>query len=200
MVEELILSCGVDIVKVSIGTGGLCNTSTVTGVGYPNLSAYLECADAAHQLKGFVIADGGHKEVGDIAKSFCAGSDFVMLGSMLAGASECQGNWHQKWELDSVSFEYNPFSTCSSVRPMNYTQYRELEIYGMSSDTALKKFYGGVDPHRTSEGKTKWVRDKGPIKDIIAHIQGGLRSTGTYIGAHCIKHFPKHAEFIRITR
>merc|ERR1739847_27554 len=90
MTEELIFS-GADIVKVGIGPGSVCTTRKQTGVGYPQLSAVLECADAAHGLGGRVISDGGCTCPGYVAKAFGAGTDFVMLGGMLAGHEECAG-------------------------------------------------------------------------------------------------------------
>jgi GMP reductase len=194
LVEHLINDCGVDIVKCSIGTGGLCETTEVTGVGYPNFSVYAECSNAAHGVGGLIIADGGHKTIGDIAKSFAAGSDFVMLGSMLAGASECEGEWDNRTDTYYITHGFDNFNR--NVYPTK----RKLKIYGMSSDTALNKFYGGVENHRTSEGKTKYVDDKGPVANIIQQIQGGLRSTCTYIGASRLKDLSKRATFIRVNK
>jgi len=91
MVEELILS-GADVVKVAIGPGSVCTTRRMTGVGYPQLSAVIECADAAHGLKGLVCADGGCTVPGDLAKAFGGGADFIMLGGMLAGHDQCEGD------------------------------------------------------------------------------------------------------------
>lgn len=174
MVEHLILNCGVDIVKIGIGGGGLCSTTGTTGVGYPMWSAVVECADAAHGVGGLIMADGGHKTTADIAKSFCAGADLVMLGSYFCGATECQGEWQA---MDGKKL---------------------LKSYGMSSKQALEKYYGGVDPHRTSEGIVRWDEEKGPIKDLVHKIIGALNSTGTYIGASKIKDFSKCATFIRL--
>ena len=90
MTEALILA-GADIVKVGIGPGSVCTTRKVAGVGYPQLSAISECADAAHGLNGHVMSDGGCSSPGDVAKAFAAGADFVMLGGMLAGHDESGG-------------------------------------------------------------------------------------------------------------
>jgi len=129
MVEELILG-GVDVVKVGIGPGSVCTTRKMTGVGYPQLSATIECADAAHGLGGLICADGGCTVPGDIAKAFGAGADFVMLGGMLAG--------HDESEQQVITEKGEQF----------------LQFYGMSSDTAMKKHKGGVAEYRASEGKT----------------------------------------------
>ena len=163
MTEELILR-GADIVKVGIGPGSACTTRKVTGVGYPQLSAVLECADAAHGLDGHIIADGGCTTPGDIAKAFCAGADFVMLGGMLAGHDETG-----------------------------------TEFFGMSSNHAQEKHNGGLKEYRASEGRKVEVEPKGPIKDTIKEILGGLRSACTYIGARELRHAPKCATFVRTT-
>lgn len=173
MTEELILS-GVDIVKVGIGPGSVCTTRKITGIGYPQLSAVIECADAAHGLGGHIIADGGCVVPGDVVKAFAAGADFVMLGGMLAGHDEGGG------EVVTV----NGKSYC--------------RFYGMSSDTAMNKHNGGVANYRASEGKTVEIPYKGPVKNTIQQIFGGLRSACTYVGASNLKELPKRTTFIRV--
>ena len=167
--EQIILA-GADIVKIGIGPGSVCTTRKMTGVGYPQLSATIECADAAHGLGGHIITDGGCVVTGDIAKSFGAGADFVMLGGMLAGHDECYGQ---------VNGEHMTF-------------------YGMSSDTAQLKYYGEKQTHRASEGKTVSVPYRGSVSDTIEEILGGLRSACTYAGAKCIKDLPKCTTFVRV--
>lgn len=173
MTEQLILS-GADIVKVGIGPGSACTTRLKTGIGYPQLSAVIECADAAHGLGGHIIADGGCRTPGDIAKAFGAGADFVMLGGMLAGHDESGG------ELVDV----------------DGTQYKEF--YGMSSDTAQKRYYGEQKTYRASEGRTVRVPYRGPVENTIQEILGGLRSTCTYVGAPSLKQLSKCTTFIRV--
>lgn len=173
MTEELILS-GADIVKVGIGPGSVCTTRVKTGVGYPQLSAIIECADAAHGLGGQIISDGGCASPGDVAKAFGAGADFVMLGGMLAGHDESGGNLIEK----------------------NGEKFRQF--YGMSSATAMEKHAGGVANYRASEGKTVDVPYKGPIDRTIQDILGGLRSTCTYVGASRLKELTKRTTFIRV--
>jgi len=175
MTEEILLS-GADIVKVGIGGGSVCTTRIQTGVGYPQLSAVIECADAAHGIGGHIMADGGCCCAGDVAKAFCAGADFVMLGGMLAGHTESAGQ--EEIIGDDI---YKVF-------------------YGMSSDTAMKKYSGGVASYRSSEGKTVKIKHRGLIKDTIKSILGGIRSTCTYIGARNLKDMPKCATFIRTTQ
>merc|ERR1711939_852202 len=173
--KELIFS-GADIIKVGIGPGSVCTTRKQTGVGYPQLSAVLECADAAHGLGGRVISDGGCTCPGDVAKAFGAGSDFVMLGGMLAGHEECAGE----------TVEENG-------------QYFKV-FYGMSSDTAMKKHAGGVAEYRSSEGKTVKIPYRGPIDETVRDILGGVRSACTYVGAANLREISKRTSFIRVTQ
>ena len=173
MVEELILA-GADIIKVGIGPGSVCTTRIKTGVGYPQLSAIIECADAAHGLGGQIIGDGGCKVPGDVAKAFGGGADFVMLGGMFAGHDESGG------ELITE----------------NGKTYRLF--YGMSSQTAMDKHSGGVAEYRASEGKTVKVPYKGPVADTVKDILGGVRSTCTYVGASKLKELSKRTTIIRV--
>ena len=174
MVEELIMNCGADIVKVGIGSGSVCITRLQTGVGMPQLSAVIESADSAHGLNGFIISDGGCTTPADIAKAFGGGADFVMLGGMLAGHEESAGE---------LVIE-------------NGVKYKLY--YGMSSSTAMEKYNGGVAKHRSAEGKTVKLQYRGPVENTILDILGGIRSTCTYIGAKRIKDIPKCTTFIRV--
>ena len=175
--EQIILA-GADIVKIGIGPGSVCTTRKMTGVGYPQLSATIECADAAHGLGGHIITDGGCTVVGDIAKSFGAGADFVMLGGMLAGHDECNG------EID-----HGP-----------PTEKPTMRFYGMSSEEAQLKYYGEKQSYRASEGKLVHVPYKGTVKDTVEEILGGLRSACTYAGARTIKSLPKCTTFVKVNR
>jgi GMP reductase len=173
MVEELLLA-GADIVKVGIGPGSVCTTRVKTGVGYPQLSAIIECADAAHGLGGHIISDGGCVTPGDVAKAFGAGADFVMLGGMLAGHTESGG------DLVEIGGE----------------KYKKF--YGMSSETAMNKHVGGVAEYRASEGKTVQIPFKGDVIVTLKDILGGIRSTCTYVGASKLKELTKRTTFIRV--
>ena len=173
---EQILLAGADIVKIGIGPGSVCTTRKMTGVGYPQLSATIECADAAHGLGGHIITDGGCTVVGDIAKSFGAGADFVMLGGMLAGHKECAGE---------ILGNHNG---------------QVMEFYGMSSDDAQLKYYGEKRSHRASEGKKVQIPYRGTVNDTIQDILGGLRSACTYAGARTIKSLPKCTTFVKVNR
>ncbi|EHD20149.1 MULTISPECIES: GMP reductase [Brenneria] len=173
MVEELILS-GADIVKVGIGPGSVCTTRVKTGVGYPQLSAVIECADAAHGLGGQIVSDGGCSVPGDVAKAFGGGADFVMLGGMLAGHDECEG---------AVVEENGE---------------KMMLFYGMSSASAMERHVGGVAEYRAAEGKTVKLPLRGPVDNTVRDILGGLRSACTYVGASRLKELTKRTTFIRV--
>ena len=170
MTEELILA-GVDIVKVGIGPGSVCTTRKMTGIGYPQLSAVIECADAAHGLQGHIIADGGCSVPGDIVKAFAAGADFVMLGGMLAG--------HKEGGASAIGGN---------------------QFYGMSSETAMDLHNGGVANYRASEGKTVEIPYRGEVSRTLQDILGGLRSACTYVGASELKELSKRTTFVRVTQ
>lgn len=181
MTEEILLS-GADIVKVGIGPGSVCTTRRMTGVGYPQLSAVIECADAAHGISnkkghcGLVIADGGQKYPSCVAKAFCGGADFNMAGSLFSGYEESGGETIEK---DGKKYK---------------------EFFGSSSNKALKEFYGKKDTHRASEGRYVLMPYKGNIDIFIQDLFGSLRSTCTYLGARVIKELSKRATFIRVSR
>ena len=192
MTEELILA-GADIVKVGIGPGSVCTTRIQTGVGYPQLSAVIECADAAHGLGGHIIADGGCTCPGDVAKAFAAGADFVMLGGMLAGHDEGGGEVIEKY------YETNELVEGSwDKRVIERKQF--VQFYGMSSESANDKHFGGLKDYRSSEGRTVLVPYRGAVAKTVQDILGGVRSTCTYAGAKTIKQLPKCATFIRCTQ
>ena len=174
MTQELVLS-GADIVKVGIGPGSVCTTRIQAGVGCPQLSAVMECADAAHGLGAHIIADGGCTCPGDVAKAFGAGADFTMLGGMLAGHDEGKGKL--------IKDKGKKF----------------IEFYGSSSLVANKKHYGGLSDYRSSEGRTVRVKYRGRIKDTILDILGGIRSSCTYVGAPSLKQLSKCTTFVRVT-
>jgi len=175
MAEELILD-GADIVKVGIGPGSVCTTRKMAGVGYPQLSAVIECADAAHGLGGLICADGGCTSPGDIAKAFGGGADFVMLGGMLAGHTECAG--------EMIDTEDGP----------------KMRFYGMSSRQAMDKYAGGVAAYRASEGKEVLIDYRGNVENTLQDILGGVRSACTYVGAQRLKELSKRTTFVRVAR
>mmetsp|Transcript_35997 Transcript_35997/g.111426 ORF Transcript_35997/g.111426 Transcript_35997/m.111426 type:complete len:380 (+) Transcript_35997:169-1308(+) len=174
MTEELIMN-GADVVKVGIGPGSVCTTRKQTGVGYPQVSAVVECADAAHGLGGHIVSDGGITCPGDAAKAFGAGADFIMLGGMFSGTDESAGDVVVKDDGRKVKL-----------------------FYGMSSSVAMNKHAGGVAEYRSSEGKAVEVPCKGPVDGVILDMLGGLRSACTYVGASSLKELPKRTTFIRV--
>ena len=167
MTQELILA-GADIIKVGIGPGSVCTTRTKTGIGYPQLSAVIECADAAHGLGAHIIADGGCTNSGDITKAFAGGADFVMIGGILAGHSECDG------EIVND----------------------EMIFYGMASESALNRHHYGHREYRGVEGKTVHVPALGPVKNTLIDILSGIRSACTYVGAKELKQLSKCTTFV----
>ena len=175
MTEQLILS-GADIVKVGIGGGSACITRNVAGVGIPQLSAVIDCSDAAHGVGGMVMSDGGCTCSGDISKAFGANADFVMLGGLLAGHDE---------NSETITENIN-------------TGEKTVEFYGMASSTALDKFYSnnkGKD-YKASEGKHVTIPYKGALENTLLDLLGGIRSTCTYIGAKKIKDISKCTTFV----
>jgi GMP reductase len=176
MVEQLILEGGVDIVKVGIGPGSACTTRLKTGVGMPQLSAILECADAAHGVDGHIISDGGITCPGDMAKAFGAGADFVMVGGQFAGHDQNPGEI-----IDENGKQMKLF-------------------YGMSSDHAQHVHYGKMEKYRSSEGRVIKIPYKGDLNNTILDFLGGIRSTCTYINARTIKQMPKCTTFVRVSQ
>ncbi len=177
MVQELLITGAADIIKIGIGSGSVCTTRLTTGVGYPQLSAIIECADAAHGLKGHVCADGGCRTPGDVVKAFAAGADFVMLGGMLAGHDECEGRWITE-EGRRVGFGF----------------------YGMASEIAMEKYSGGHRGYRAREGRETIIPYRGAVASTIQEVTGGLRSACAYVGASCLKDLSKCTTFIMCRR
>ena len=176
MTEELILNGKVDIVKVGIGGGSACVTRLKTGVGMPQLSAVIECADAAHGMNGYIISDGGITCPGDMAKAFCGGADFVMMGGRFGGHDENPGD----------------------IIEENNKKYKMF--YGMSSEHAMRKHYGKMEKYRASEGRVLKIPYKGPIENTVLDYLGGVRSCCTYINANVIKHMPKCCTFVVVSK
>ncbi len=190
MTEELILS-GADIVKVGIGPGSVCTTRIQTGVGFPQLSAVIECADAAHGLGGHVIADGGCTSPGDVAKAFAAGADFVMLGGMLAGHDEGGGEILTRY-FKNGEVEQGEEGWIDVVEERKFVRF-----YGMSSRAANNKHFGGLKEYRSSEGREVSVPYRGAVADTVQDLLGGIRSTCTYSGAKKLKWLSKCTTFVK---
>jgi len=199
MTEELILA-GADIVKVGIGPGSVCTTRIQTGVGYPQLSAIIECADAAHGLGGHVIADGGCTCPGDVAKAFAAGADFVMLGGMLAGHDEGGGEVITKhYKTGEVILHLTDHSDSYEMQEL-YDTKKFVQFYGMSSNAANTKHFGGLKDYRSSEGREVLVPYRGAVQTTVQDLLGGIRSTCTYAGAKTLKQLSKCTTFVRCTQ
>ena len=203
MTEELILN-GADIVKVGIGPGSVCTTRIQTGVGYPQLSAVMECADAAHGLGGHVIADGGCTCPGDVAKAFAGNSDFVMLGGMLAGHNEGGGEiiakYYKTGEWVKEEQQADKGGPISVHWKDKIDRKQFVQFYGMSSQTANERHFDGLKNYRASEGRTVLVPYRGFVNDTLQEILGGIRSACTYAGAKRLKHLSRCATFVRCTQ
>lgn len=177
MVQELLISGAADIIKIGIGPGSVCTTRMMTAIGYPQLSAIIECADAAHGLRGHVCADGGCRTPGDVVKAFAAGADFVMLGRLLAGHDECEGDWIVQDD-----------------------QRVAMKFYGMASEVALTKYAGGRGDYRACEGRETSVDYRGSVKSTMQEITGGIRSACAYVGASSLKELSKCTTFVVCNR
>lgn len=172
----------------------VCTTRIQTGVGYPQLSAVIECADAAHGLGGHIIADGGCTTPGDVAKAFAAGADFVMLGGMLAGHDQGGG------EVITKYYQTNEYYVDEKGNSQFVNEVEQfVQFYGMSSKAANDKHFGGLKDYRSSEGRTVLTKYKGDVNITLQDILGGVRSACTYAGASKLKYLSKCATFIRCT-
>lgn len=199
-ITEALLFAGADIVKVGIGPGSACSTRIKTGVGYPQLSSILDCADAAHGLGGHIISDGGCSTSGDVAKAFAAGADFVMLGGMLAGHKEGGGKVINKHietnEVLSTEILYTGGS--STHRKVFATETKKfVEFYGMSSKKAQEAHDSSLKDYRASEGRVLTIPYRGEVNDTIQDILGGLRSCCSYTGSRSLKELPKRTTFVK---
>lgn len=172
-----LFDAGVDVVKIGIGPGSVCTTRKLTGVGYPQLSAVIECSQVARDYGARIISDGGCTCPGDVAKALAAGADMVMLGGMFAGHDESGGD------------------TITNDRGQQFRRF-----YGMSSKAAQDKYHGGVAEYRASEGKEVLVPYRGPVEHTVRELLGGVRSACTYVGAEDISQLHRKAKFIRVNR
>ena len=171
-----LLEAGCHAVKVNIGAGSCCLTRKLTNCGRPQASAVIDCANAAHNLHKYIISDGGCKNEGHIVTAFALGADFVMTGSMFMGCDE----------METEIIERNG---------------KKFKIaMGSSSKRAQDLVFGGMSSYRASEGREVLVPCKGPLINTLSSIFGGLRSAGSYIGAHYLKDFNKHANFYKVSR
>lgn len=209
--QELIIYGGIDIVKVGIGGGSACTTRFMTGCGYPQLSACIDNAYTAHGLQsgtkklGLICSDGGHKNTGDVCKALCAGSDFIMLGGYFAGTHECDGEWEYEYQIN-LKYDADSYKDVSTwwqpIDPGYPTQARKTKFsyYGMSTHHAQNIFEDCKKEYRASEGTKITVQSKGPVKDVVQELLGGIRSCCCYIGSSRIKDMPRCSEFCKVNR
>lgn len=204
MVQELLISGSADIVKIGIGPGSVCTTRIVAGVGFPQLSAVIECADAAHGLRGHVCADGGCTQPGDVSKAFGGGADFVMLGGMFSGHDECEGDWEYEVSHDGDSWKTVQQVAEEELRSQyKYVNRKTLLFYGMSSKPANEKYSGGLSGYKAPEGRVVRVPYRGSVLQeggVVQRILGGIKSACAYVGANSLKDLPKCTTFVRCQR
>ena len=187
-----ILQNGADVVKVGIGSGSACSTRVKTGVGRPQLSTILDCVSSAKRYGGLICSDGGIQKPADYVKAIAAYADFVMMGGYLAGCSEAGG--------DLICRHIKTGEQMPSGR--EETRIREYKMfYGMSSEYAQKNHYrNGMPSYRASEGIVSLVPHKGPVRDTIQDLEGGLRSAMTYTDSRTIDEFQRNVEFYKVRR
>lgn len=202
--QELLIYGGVDIVKCGIGGGSACSTRFVTGCGLPQLACCLENSYVAHGLQngdkklGLICSDGGHKNTGDVCKALCAGADFCMLGGMLAGTDQCEGQWEYEYLAGanlSESFWQIPNPGYATTK-----RKRSFTYYGMSTHHAQSLYEDNLKDYRASEGTKIIVPYKGQVGSVVQELLGGIRSCCCYIGADSVKHMSKCSQFCRVTK
>ena len=179
---KALIDCGVDSIKVGIGAGASCTTRIVAGVGMPQLSGIMNCVDEANKHNIPIIADGGIRYSGDLAKAIAAGSEVVMLGSMLAGMDESPGEF--------ILFEGR-----------QYKSYRGMGSLGAMKEGSRDRYFQeeAETTKLVPEGIEGMVPYRGLVKNTIHQLMGGLRSSMGYCGAKDIQDFHKKAEFIQTT-
>ena len=180
---KALIDVGADAIKVGIGPGSICTTRIVAGVGVPQLTAIIEAVEAARRVDIPVIADGGIKYSGDLAKAIAAGADCVMVGSLLAGTDESPGEVYL-------------------YQGRSYKSYRGMGSVGaMARGSADRYFQQEVEDtlKLVPEGIEGQVPYKGPVQSVLHQLVGGLRSSMGYVGARSIAELQAKAEFVRIS-
>ena len=180
---------GANCIRCGICAGSVCLTALKTGVRRPLVTMLMECADAAHNLNAYIMLDGGIRCPADWCKALVAGADLCMSGSVFAGTDIADG------EIIEKTFETNELNDagCRVTKTKLFKAY-----YGMSSDYAQKKFFGGIRNYRTSEGREKLIPYIGSLDSVLKDYEGGLASMMCYIGAKKMKHIPRHGHFYRV--
>src|ERR1044072_2208013 len=180
--KDLILA-GVDAVKVGMGPGSICTTRVVSGAGVPQITAILECARAARGSNVPVIADGGIKYSGDIAKAIAAGADSVMIGSLFAGTDESPG--------EIILFQGRSFKSYRGMGSISAMKEGSRDRYGQAGESQMSKL--------VPEGIEGRVPHKGPLSSLVHQLVGGLRSGMGYCGCRTVPELSERARFIRVT-
>jgi IMP dehydrogenase len=180
---KALIGAGADSVKIGIGPGSICTTRVVAGVGVPQFSAIMECAEEGAKSGVPIIADGGIKQSGDLAKALAAGAGVAMIGSLLAGTDESPGD---SYLFNGRSFKsYRGMGSVGAMARGSADRYFQQEV-----KDSLKLVPEGV------EGQVPY---KGPVANVLHQLTGGLRAAMGYVGAGSIAELQKRAEFIRIT-
>ena len=182
----------VHFIKCGIGSGAVCTTRKVAGIGVPQFSCILDCVKEATKYGIHICSDGGCRYPSDVVKAIAGGSSMVMLGSVLSGHEECEGEWEEEGE---VIWEKGkpPLATGKFIK-------KNMIFYGMSSKEAMNKYHDGVADYRASEGKCVKVPYKGNVQHTIKEILGGIRSACAYVGAKNLVDLEKCSSFIRVNR
>ncbi|TSC80642.1 MAG: IMP dehydrogenase [Candidatus Peregrinibacteria bacterium Gr01-1014_25] len=178
-----LIAAGADILRVGVGPGSICTTRIVTGVGAPQLFAVMEAVRGAKGKKVTLVADGGIRQMGDMAKALAAGAHAVMLGSMLAGHDEAPG--------EALTVEGKAYKRYRGMGSIGAMKKGGAERYGQSRETPEKKLI--------AEGVEGLVPSKGAVGDFLYQAGGALRSALYYVGAKNLKEFHAKSRFVRIT-
>ena len=179
---KALIDAGVDCVKVGIGAGASCTTRVIAGVGVPQLTAIIDAVSVAKDAGIQIIADGGLRYSGDIAKAIAAGADSVMLGSLLAGMDESPG--------ESILYEGRQYKSYRGMGSMGAMQQGSGDRYFQEGAEATKLVPEGIEgivPHR------------GPVSNTLHQLMGGLRSSMGYCGCESISEFGTKSQFVQIT-
>lgn len=180
------LDIGVNTLRVGVGSGSVCNTRVVAGIGIPNITAIMDIRNACPEAT--ILADGGLRSSGDIVKALACGADFVMLGRLLAGAKEAPGK-------RSVQ-ETGDYYVCDLYPNEKYPIHKTMKEYrGMASQEALD----AAGKERNVEGISTWIPEEGTVAEILDKLEGGIRAGFSYCGARNIQELHQKAEFVQVT-
>lgn len=188
IVTDLIMK-GANCIRAGICCGSVCITAQKTGVRRPIISMLMDCSDAAHNIKGYIMLDGGIRCPADWCKATIAGADLCMSGSIFAGTDEAAGNVVEKRYLtNEIGEDGKPIVVAKKFK----------RYFGMSTNYAQEHYFGGVKPYRTSEGREKLIPCTGKVEDVLQDYEGGIRSCMTYIGARDFKSIQRHGTLYKV--